>query len=268
MSRLTSSVVTVPRVAQSMRRDMYALFRRHYEDVDLATFLHDLDEKDDVIVLRDSAGILRGFSTVRTYDRSEERLFFSGDTIVEEGWWGEQELGRAWCRLAGQVFAEAPEVPLYWLLLSKGHRTYSYLPLFFHDFHPRHGGEMPAHLRAIRDSLASMKYGASYDAARGVVAFASAPGRLREDIAEIGEHRLRREHVRFFLSANPRYREGHELVCIAPLHAANLRGFARQCFEEGVLSRERTALTRRGACPERAQRVERAGPSPASGRGL
>jgi hypothetical protein len=243
MSRLTSSVVSVPCVAQSMRRDMYALFRRHYEDVDLGTFLGDLEEKDDVLVLRDSAGTLRGFSTARTYDRGDERLFFSGDTIVEEGWWGEQELGRAWCRLAGRVYAETPDVPLYWLLLSKGHRTYSYLPLFFHEFHPRHGGEMPAELRAVRDSFALSKYGASYDTRRGVVAFDSAPGRLREDIAEIGEHRLRREHVRFFLSANPRYREGHELVCIAPLHAANLRGFARQCFEEGVLTGRAAALT-------------------------
>ncbi len=246
MSRLASSVLPIHSVAQSMRRDMYALFQRHYDDVDLVKFLADFEEKDAVIVLRDSAGTLRGFSTARTYDYGEHRLFFSGDTIVEEGWWGEQELSRAWCRLAGQVYAEEPEVPLYWLLLSKGHRTYSYLPLFFHDFHPRHGADVPAHLRAVRDSFASSKYGASYDAARGVVAFASAPGRLREDIAEIGEHRLRREHVRFFLEANPRYREGHELVCIAPLDGANLRSFARLCFEEGAraLSLKGTALVR------------------------
>lgn len=233
MSRLTSSVVAVDALPASVRLELLELFRRHYDGVELSTFLHDLEEKDVVILLRDATTAIRGFSTVRMYLRGSVRLLFSGDTVVDQPWWGEQELGRAWCRVAGSVCAEEPEVPLYWLLLSKGHRTYSYLPLFFRDFHPRHGAAIPELERRIRDDFASWKFGDDYDAGRGVVRFASAPAKLRADIADVGEHRLGREHVRFFLQANPGYREGHELVCLARIEPSNLKHFARSCFEEG-----------------------------------
>src|SRR6266849_331964 len=73
MSRLASSVLPIRSVAQSMRRDMYALFQRHYEDVDLVKFLADFEEKDAVIVLRDSAGSRR---------RNTERVM-----TRHEAWW-------------------------------------------------------------------------------------------------------------------------------------------------------------------------------------
>ncbi len=235
--RLTGFCIAVPPRHAELRRQMFELFRRHYDDVTFECFTRDLEEKEHVILLRDGDGALRGFSTVRTFelvvDDEPLRLLFSGDTIIEHGWWGEQALGRAWSALAGTIRAQSP-LPLYWLLLSKGHRTYLYLPLFFHAFYPRHDAMPSAREKAIIDAFASWKYGADYDAARGVVAFESSRGHLREDLAEVGEHRLRNEHVRFFLAANPGYADGHELVCLAPLEAANMKLFARQCFERSL----------------------------------
>src|SRR5947209_10816027 len=123
--RLASSSLPAASIPESLRREMFELFRRHYDDVTLDVFLGDLAEKEHVLLLRDGAQVLRGFSTVRTFeltvDGRDVRLLFSGDTIVDESWWGEQELGRAWSELAGRVRAEDPERPLYWLLLSKGY---------------------------------------------------------------------------------------------------------------------------------------------------
>lgn len=235
--RLTSSCIAVPSRQSELRREMFELFRRHYDEVTFELFARDLEEKEHVIVLRDGEGTLRGFSTVRTFELTVEgerlRLLFSGDTIIEHGWWGEQALGRAWSMLAGSIRAQSP-LPLYWLLLSKGHRTYLYLPLFFHEFFPRHDAAPPAREKAIIDAFGVSKYGRDYDPARGVVAFAESPGRLREDLADVGAHRLRNEHVRFFLEANPRYADGHELVCLARLEAGNMKMFARLCFEQGL----------------------------------
>ena len=234
--RLASSCIAGP-VREELRLQMFELFARHYEDVTFDVFARDLGEKEHVILLRDDAGTLRGFTTVRTYDLQAGgeplRLLFSGDTIIEEGWWGDQALGRAWCELAGAIRAQSP-LPLHWLLLSKGHRTYLYLPFFFHEFFPRHDAPTPVRERAIIDAFAGAKYGREYDPQRGIVVFANPPGRLREDLAGVGEHRLRNEHVRFFLEANPRYAEGHELVCLARLEAANLKLFAQQCFVRGM----------------------------------
>lgn len=239
--RLTSSSITVPPRQSELWRAMFDLFRRHYDDVTPEIFAHDLAEKEHVIVLRDGDGSVRGFSTVRTFelvvDDEPLRLLYSGDTIIEEGWWGEQALGRAWSELAGSIRAQSP-LPLYWLLLSKGHRTYLYLPLFFHEFFPRHDAPPPAREKAIIDTFAGCKYGRDYDPVKGIVAFAESPGRLREDLADVGEHRLRNEHVRFFLTANPAYAAGHELVCLARLEAENMKLFARQCFERGLRTLE------------------------------
>jgi hypothetical protein len=239
-ARLSSSIVSPASLAAPMRMEMFELFRRHYDDVGLDTFLRDLGEKEHVIVLRDRAGALRGFSTLRTYDLAVRgravRLLFSGDTIIDEGCWGEQELGRAWSELAGRIRAEDPARALYWLLLSKGYRTYLYLPFFFRDFRPRCGGETFGFEKAVADAFASAKYGGDYVASRGTVAFRRPPGRLRADLADVAPHHLRNEHVRFFLEANPGYRLGHELVCLARLDADNLRGFARNCFLRGEAS--------------------------------
>ncbi len=236
--RLFSSSIAGPPPAE-LRLQMFALFARHYNGVTFDVFGRDLAEKEHVIVLRDEEGTLRGFTTVRTDELTVSgerlRLLFSGDTIIEEGWWGDQALGRAWCELAGAIAARSP-LPLYWLLLSKGHRTYLYLPFFFHEFFPRHDAVTPARERAIIDAFAGEKYGAEYDRHRGVVAFASPPGRLRDDLADVGAHRLRNEHVRFFLDANPRYAEGHELVCLARLEEENLRHFARASFARGMVA--------------------------------
>lgn len=235
-SRLSSSIVSPASLPPTTRMEMFELFARHYDGVDRATFFRDLGEKEHVIVLRDRAGALRGFSTLRTYDVAGVRLLFSGDTIIEESWWGEQELGRAWSEMAGRIRGEDPSRPLYWLLLSKGYRTYLYLPFFFREFFP--SGARPSFEKTIVDAFASAKYGTDYDAARGVIAFRNPPGRLRDDLAEVAPHHLKNEHVRFFLDANPGYRLGHELVCLARIDADNLRGFARACFLRGFAAEE------------------------------
>lgn len=235
---LVSSSVPAASLSASARSEMFELFRRHYDGVRRDVFLHDLAEKEHVIVLRDAHGVLRGFSTLRTFDLEcggrPVRLLFSGDTIIEPQWWGEQHLGRAWSTLAGRIRAEDPARPLYWLLLSKGYRTYLYLPLFFIDFHPSHSGA--TFEKMVADAFGAARYADEYDVARGVVAFREPPGRLRDDLCEVSEHHLRNEHVRFFLSANPDYRLGHELVCAARLDADNMRGFARHCFLRGEAS--------------------------------
>jgi hypothetical protein len=59
---------------------------------------------------------------------------FSGDTIISHHHWGEQELAHAWCYFAGQIKRQCPELPLYWFLIVKGHRTYRYLPAFTRRF--------------------------------------------------------------------------------------------------------------------------------------
>ena len=230
-------VFDVARLNQAKRRDMYTLFAQYYLDTSYRLFEHDLSGKDTAILLYDDDGRMGGFSTLQRYDFQHEgrafRIIFSGDTIIDRAHWGSQTFAFAWIRYAGQVAAAAPDIPLFWLLIVKGHRTYRYLPAFACHFVPDWRKANDAQLVSLRNALANARFGAAYDAERGVLRFANPQGRLAPEWAAISDRERARPDVRFFLDRNPGYTQGDELVCLCELSASNLRPIARRVFEQG-----------------------------------
>lgn len=232
LARLRWEVIEARSADGALVRRLHALHAATYEGSEAGRFRADLAEKDWVILLRDGeAGPVVGFSTQMRMDVEVHgrrvRALFSGDTLIEPGYWGEQVLVRAWCRLAGRVKAQEPAVPLYWFLISKGHRTYLYLPTFFHRFHPRHDAETPAFERDLIAALGARKYPREFNPATGLIEPRETHDRLRPELDGTAR-RLANPHVAFFRARNPRYLEGHELVCVAEIHAGNMRGVARR----------------------------------------
>jgi len=239
-SRLTSRVVPAASLSPSELRRLFTLYAANYDETDFPRFAADLAEKDWVILLQDSVdGSIRGFSTQKVLrarvDGRDLRAIFSGDTLIDPAYWGEQELVRGWCRFAGRILAEAPGEPLYWFLISKGHRTYLYLPLFFRAYWPRFDGPTPPDEQAVLDSLARAKFGAAFDPARGILRFDRSLGQLKPALAEVPSGRRDDPRVRFFLQRNPGYARGEELVCLTIVSTANMRGLALRTLREGLL---------------------------------
>jgi hypothetical protein len=237
-SLTTPQALEVAALGEADRRAMYALYRRYYDASSWRLFAADLAAKDHALVLRDETGAVQGFSTLAVYERAfgdrAVRVIFSGDTIVDERHWGQQALAFAWLRLAGRIRAARPEVPLYWLLISKGHRTYRYLPAFSRAFHPSPDAATDADLAPLRDFLAHDRFGAAYDATAGVVRFAESRGHLRAEYAEVPEAHRRLPEVAFFLARNPGYARGDELVCVCELCPDALRPLSRRAFLAGM----------------------------------
>ncbi len=223
-------IVSVVEITPADSRAMYEIFARHYDCVSIEQFLLDLSEKDYVLVLRNANGAICGFSTQKVFRVSvggtPVRAVFSGDTIVDRAYWGEQELGRCWCRYVSAVYREEPNVPLYWFLISKGYRTYLYLPLFFEDFYPNYGAPTPAFEQRLLDTLAAAKFPDHYRRETGLIEFPCSQGQLKPRLAEIPARRLRDPHVQFFLKRNPAYATGHELACLAEISPLNMKLFA------------------------------------------
>lgn len=217
---------------------MARLFDRYYDGGAPAQFLRDLDGKTHVIELRDGAALC-GFSTLCVYESDAAggpiRVIFSGDTIIDHAYWGEQSLALAFCRFAGALKAAAPARPLYWLLISKGHRTYRYLHLFAHRYHPRHdaGEAAAAPLARLTDALARQRFGGAYDGATGLVRFGAAATRLRPQWHDERDAKRRSPAIAYFLERNPQHARGDELVCLCELEPANLRSFALHAFRAG-----------------------------------
>lgn len=236
--KLQSRVVPAAALSPGQVEELHALFARHYENTTREAFLADLREKQWLILLEDpdAAGI-KGFSTVLlmavTAGGEAVKAVFSGDTIVDRAYWGQQELVRAWCRFMGGLKRSLPDTRLYWFLICKGYRTYLYLPLYFHDYYPRHDRETPACERRLIDGLAEARYPGAYQAERGVIAFDVPHGNLRPELAAVPAHRLRDPEVQFFLARNPGYARGDELACVAEIAAENMKGPARRAYLAG-----------------------------------
>ena len=233
---MQSRIVPIEEVTDGDARTMYQIFYRHYDCVSRERFRSDLAEKDCVLVLRDVSEQICGFSTQRllrvSVDGIPVRAVFSGDTIVDRAHWGEQELGRCWCRYVSSLYSEEPDIPLYWFLISKGYRTYLYLPLFFETFYPNCEAPTPEFEQRVLDTLATSKFPQYYRNGTGVIEFRESQGQLKPHLAEIPARRLSHPHVQFFLQRNPRFAQGCELACLAEISPSNMKLFAGRILQQ------------------------------------
>lgn len=236
--RLSGEVVAVPRLSAADAAELYALHAWLYARTSEARFRADLAEKDWIVLLRDADAAIRGFSTLLLLELAVEgeplRAVFSGDTGIDPAYWGGQALVRTWATFMGELWARDPGRRLYWFLISKGFRTYLYLPYFFHEFYPRHDRETPPFEQALIARLGRLKYPEAFNPETGLVEPAEPDGHLAGDLAEVPPHRLDDPHVRFFLARNPGYVRGHELACVAEIGPTNMKGLARRRLVEGA----------------------------------
>lgn len=232
---LRARVVSAASLPEAAVDSMYELYARNYLDSTAAIFRRDLSAKTHVLLLENEDGELRGFSTLLVYRSftigEAVRVIYSGDTIVDPEHWGSPALALEWLRFAGVVWREEPAVPLFWLLIVKGHRTYRFLPTFAKHYLPHHGDSGSARERGLLDSLAKERFGSRFEQSTGIVRFDSPQGRLTAELAEIPARHRRLPAVAYFLARNPGYRDGHELVCLCELAPSNLKPLALRAFE-------------------------------------
>jgi hypothetical protein len=236
LRKLTGRVRTVDDITRPEREAMYALMAEHYANVTPERFAADLAEKQWVLEVHDASGDLRGFSTQMLLsvklDGRRTRALFSGDTIVHRDDWGQTALTQQWGRFALSLMDQFCGDPLYWFLISKGYKTYRFLPVFFHEFYPRYDRPTPARIQTLVANLAYGKFGDAFD---GVEIIKAEPDgcRLLPGVAELAPGRLQDPHVRFFQDRNPQHEQGDELCCLAPLTPENFTAAANRVIRAG-----------------------------------
>lgn len=231
--QLTGHICPISEISQRDRNAMFALMQRYYENIDRDTFDQDLDEKDVAIVARDrDNGLVCGFSTQVLYHQlvgnTIAHVLFSGDTIVDRRFWGDNPLAQIWGRLALSLIDQFPHDQLYWFLISKGYKTYRFLPVFFREFYPRYDRPTPPWALTLISEIASARFGQQFCASTGILKATAQSCRLRRTVAELTSHRLKNPHLAYFNCANPGHINGDELCCIAPLSRENFRRSAFQ----------------------------------------
>lgn len=231
-SDYTSIVIQIPDLSSDIIEGMSSLYLQNFDGTSASLFRQDLVQKDEVLLLYWGEELV-GFTTLAVYEVSWQgrpvRVVYSGDTIVAMQHWGQQELAFSWISRIGQIKCAAPNLPLYWFLLVKGHRTFKYMSVFGKSFYP-HWAFDRSDLKPLADQLASAKFGNVYNPATGVVEFPESRGHLKDCIAYPTAEELAKPATPFFLSANPGYLRGHELVCICELELFNMKPLTARIF--------------------------------------
>ncbi|MEL6823746.1 MAG: hypothetical protein AAFP70_18465, partial [Calditrichota bacterium] len=198
---LSGTIIPVSEITPVEHRRMLQLMQEHYHHVDDMDFATDLSEKDWVILLRDKENAIRGFSTQLLFEHAFEGekllILFSGDTVIEAAYWGSMALPIAWGQLMLSLKHSNPGHKLYWMLITKGVRTYRFLPVFFKEFYPRYDIPTPKWEGSLIHSLAKKRYPGTYDDNSGLIVGSGSSQSLKN---KFDIKRKNDPHVKFFRS--------------------------------------------------------------------
>lgn len=226
---LLASITTQRRLSGPERDAMLHLHRTSFDNVDHVGFMADLAEKDWVIRLHDHAGDLVGFSTQKLIplrvSGTPFRFLFSGDTVVARAHRNTPLLAGCFGHLLLRLLDDRDPAPLYWFLISKGYRTYRFMPVFFNRYWPTPWAPTPKKIASLLHAIAEHKFGDSYDRRTGIIRPRNGDCLTATDACVTASRRLDPD-VAFFLSRNPGYARGDELACLAPVSRENLNAHA------------------------------------------
>lgn len=237
-------------------RQMYAVYSQYYDNTTWDIFLHDLSKKTGAFLVRkESDGRVVGFSTVMNCEvkvgRKTVRAVFSGDTVIERAYWGSRCLQFAFYKYLIAEKVRNPRQSVYWLLISKGYKTYLLLANNFYSFYPRQD-QHDEHLADIVDAYCEQMFPGYYDREKGILDFGSDYQPLRGDVAEISDHMMRENpKIRFFEERNPEWRRGTELPCLGEITWACLAKFAARYLAKPVSKGALEAQTQLQGFPRR-----------------
>ena len=224
-------IVKPEEIDSEKRKKMFLLMDFHYANTILEDFNRDLNGKTDVIMLFDSGSDeLVGFSTQKIFPfrtgSKEILVLFSGDTIIRKEYWGSLQLSIAFGKLMIDTILNNPDKEFYWMLISKGVRTFKFLPAYFIEYYPMYGISTPKSIKRIMDALAFDMYPMQYDSKHGVIRALPHGQYLREKFQQ--SKPTGNMAVNNFFSLNPGYTHGDELVCLTRLSFENIRPFIKK----------------------------------------
>ncbi len=238
-NELNYSLVRAETIEQSIIRRLFLLMEIHYDEMTFEQFQIDLKRKDFVGLIKDENNTVQGFTTYVVNPKgtgtTEYNVVFSGDTIIAKEHWGSQIMMQGWCNTIGRLMSTDVEKKWYWYLLSKGHRTYMYLPLFFKHYYPALVPlEYHEEMAAIANAVSSKLFGADWKPAEGVLRFSKSLGQLKPDLAADTRNKTSSKWVNFFLERNPGFDKGEELVCVAKLEIEHVLRSSKKLIQEGI----------------------------------
>ena len=232
---------------------MYALFEQYYTTTDFNQFCIDLAEKDEVFIFRSEHELI-GFSTIfkkkTPTPKGPATLIYSGDTVIRRDFWGQKFLQRRFFWYIVRAKLSSPWRPVYWMLISKGFKTYLMMRRNFRHSFPNSNLETPAIMKAVMDKFYLGKFGTDYKSQTGRIEFPKLSTAVRDGIACPTGNYLKDPEVQFYLKQNPEFEKGTELACIAEIRIQDFLLHIPKFFLPKFLHKKATAERPVQALPE------------------
>ena len=228
---LSATTIAISTLTLTDVDQMFALMQVYYANIDRAEFLRDLYAKDEVIVLRDTGDSrIVGFSTLKYFHFGERFAdavgIFSGDTIVEQKYWGRTALQGAFRLNLCKTKLRHPKRKLYWFLISKGYKTYLLMANNFPVYYPRHEAATPPEMKELMKAVYGSMYPETYDSEHDLLHHAGQSYHLKQGVAAPTTDMMARlSRVKFFVEKNPGWNAGNELTCIAAMDLGVVTGY-------------------------------------------
>lgn len=213
---------------------MYTLLAAHFYNVNWYTFIEDYRSKDYVFLLySNNTNELVGFSTQRILELNDHSVVvFSGDTIIDPHAWGSLVFPKHWGLWMLEIQRRYSGATLYWLLISKGVRTYHFLSAFFHDFAPSMKRSYQVEEITIIQLASSLLFKCPLEYKNNYFYLAAQEGSqyMREHLMPLRDTKNNEVH-NFFHIINPDYTRGTELVCILKFCTDNMSSFCKRMLK-------------------------------------
>lgn len=221
---------------------MFFLMQENYDYISLENFKKDLKNKDYIGVLNDNKNRIQGFTTYvinpKNYFNKHYNILFSGDTVISENFIGSQALTKGWAESVAYFIKKYPTKKLLWYLMSKGYRTYLYLPFFLQKYYPAlDKNRNNLKLKKIINEFSNHLFPESWNEKTGIIKFKKKLGQIKlKHILKSSEKK--NKHIEFFIEKNPGYINGDELVCMAEINIDNLMRFPKKILINSLSNNE------------------------------
>jgi hypothetical protein len=233
---VNGDIVKQSALSDATKKQMYALFSSQFDNISMQQFLHDLDEKDWVLLVHDDTGNLICFSSMliinTRMDDQDITLIYSGDTVADSATWGNSALSYCWMGAIDWLRRHYDMDRVFWFLLVSGYRTYRFLPVYSQFFYPRHDEPTPDNIQALMHAIATERFNDKYDPETGIVRL-DAPAILKDEYRGIPKNRMSDPHIAFFAERNPGHVQGDELLCFAELSESKLTRLGKRMWRKG-----------------------------------
>ncbi|MFT7371773.1 MAG: hypothetical protein ACI9T9_000452 [Oleiphilaceae bacterium] len=213
--------------------EMHRVFVQYYHNANLHNFVTDMGKKTGVIILQEkNTKKIIGFSTWTELNiiKGDKKSIgiFSGDTVVEKEYWGNKELQKTFVKQLLKTKIKNPKTSVFWLLISKGYKTYLLLTNNFPKHYPSHK-KNNIKLESIVDEYCEQLYPDAYNKDDRLLNFGDDYQYLKDDVADITPDMTDENlDIRHFTKLNPSWQQGTELPCVGEVSLHMMWRFMRK----------------------------------------